>query len=437
MVGLSRGRATADAEDPLEELALLARAAGGRPVAACIQRAPAPHPQTYVGAGKLQEVARLARAHGADLVLADDDLTPSQVRHIEQATGVRTIDRSELILAIFAQRARTREARDQVELAQLEYLLPRLRGMWTHLEKIRGGIGMRGPGEKQIEMDRRLIDRRIEALRARTREILARRDRQIESRGGLFTVALVGYTNAGKSTLMNRLTGAAVSANDRLFETLATRTSRLRLPHGGEALVSDTVGFIRKLPHHLVASFRATLAEAQRADLLLHVVDASALAPLDQIEASERVLDSLGCDRGRVIVVANKIDKPEAAGQVAWLSTGRRRCIAVSAATGAGIPALLAAIEEAAERRRRTLHLTCSPAEGALLAALRRKGRILSEGLDAGARYRVKARLAPSDWLCIRPLGRDKIRARWTDGGAASRAARGGGNPGESAGHGA
>ncbi len=422
LIGILRGPAAAGQarevdEESLKELRDLAAAAGGVPVGSCLQRASAPHPQTYLGTGKVKDLADMARRLSADLILADDDLTPAQVRQIEAATNTRTIDRSELILAIFAQRARTREAHDQVELAQLEYLLPRLKGMWTHLEKIKGGIGMRGPGEKQIEIDRRLIDRKIQALRKRTGAIVARRDREVASRAREFSTALVGYTNAGKSTLMNRLTGAGVVANDRLFETLATRTCRLALPHGGTVLVSDTIGFIRKLPHHLISSFRATLSEAQSADLLLHVIDASALSPqpAEQLAASEEVLQSLGRAPSHTIIVANKMDKGIADGSLAWLERRARAVVPVSALTGDGVPELFAEIEKAVEERRRTLHLTCWAGDGALLSALRQRGRILSQHLRGGTRYHIKARLAPDDWFCIRPLGRDTIRARWKE----------------------
>lgn len=413
LMGLSP-RPLQPGEDPLEELAALTEAAGGIPVGSCVQRAEAPHPRTYLGTGKVQELGEQARKLRANLLVADDDLTPAQVRSIEEATRVRTIDRSELILAIFAQRARSREARDQVELAQLEYLMPRLKGMWTHLERVQGGIGMRGPGEKQIEIDRRLLDRKVQALRERARQIQDRRDREVASRGREFSVALVGYTNVGKSSLMNRLTGAGVVANDRLFETLSTRTSRLGLPHGGSVVVSDTVGFIRKLPHHLVASFRATLAEAQAADLLLHVVDASTPDPEGQMAASEEVLRSLGYDPARTFVVANKIDRAPP-GAVGSLSGQGRVVVAVSARTGEGMADLVAKIEEAVEKRRRTLTLVCGVGEGALLAALRRRGRILSEILKDEGRYQVRARIAPEDWFGIRSLARDTIRVRWKD----------------------
>lgn len=411
LMGLSRRPLHPD-EDVLEELAALTEAAGGIPVGSCIQRADAPHPRTYLGTGKIAELGEQAKLLKANLIVADDDLTPAQVRSIEEVTNVRTIDRSEMILAIFAQRARSREAKDQVELAQLEYLMPRLKGMWTHLERVQGGIGMRGPGEKQIEIDRRLLNKKVQLLRERARQIVARRDREVTSRGREFSVAIVGYTNVGKSTLMNHLTRAGVVANDRLFETLSTRTSRLSLPRGGSALVSDTVGFIRKLPHHLVASFRATLAEAQAADLLLHVVDASAPDPDGQLAASQEVLQSLGYDPARVVIVANKIDQAPPEG-LAWLSRQARAFVSVSARTGLGIPALVDTIEAAVEERRQTLSLNCSVAEGALLAALRRRGRILSEVLKDGNRYQIKVRLIPDDWFYMRSLARDTIRVRW------------------------
>src|SRR5205807_3676983 len=239
----------------------------------------------------------------------DNDLSPAQVRNLEKATTVKVIDRSELILDIFASRARSVEARLQVELAQLEYALPRLRRMWTHLSRYTGGIGLRGPGETQLEEDRRLVALRIRDLRGRLVEVQARKEREVRSRQEEHTVSLVGYTNAGKSTLMHALTGAGVYVEDKLFSTLDTRTRQWHLKDWGRVLLSDTVGFIRDLPHHLVASFKATLEETRQARLLLHVVDASNPAAEDQIKAVNGVLKELGCGKKPTLLVFNKVDQ--------------------------------------------------------------------------------------------------------------------------------
>src|SRR5262249_39767398 len=256
--------------DPLEELRGLATTAGATVVGGMTQRRVKIVPASYIGKGKLTELQEQVEATDADVVIFDNDLSPGQVRNLEKATGIKVIDRSELILDIFATRARSHEARLQVELAQLEYSLPRLRRMWTHLSRFTGGIGLRGPGETQLEEDRRLVDQRIRDLRHRLAEVQARKEREVRSRNEEHTVSLVGYTNAGKSTRMNALTGAGVYVEDKLFSTLDTRTRQWRLPDWGRVLLSDTVGFIRELPHHLIASFKATLEEARQARLLLH-----------------------------------------------------------------------------------------------------------------------------------------------------------------------
>ncbi|HID75553.1 MAG TPA: GTPase HflX, partial [Planctomycetaceae bacterium] len=260
---------------PLEELEGLAGAAGTRVVGHVTQRRQVPDAATYLGRGKVEELKRLAAATRADVIIFDNDLTPAQTRNLEKAIAVKVIDRTELILDIFASRARTHEARLAVELAQLEYSMPRLKRMWTHLSRQRNGVGLRGPGEKQLEVDRRLVERRITDLRSEPEVIHRRKAREVRARRGLMTVCLVGYTNAGKSTLLNAVTGACVHTQDALFATLDTRTRRWQLPGWGPVLLSDTVGFIRDLPHHLIASFKATLEEARQADLLLHVADAS------------------------------------------------------------------------------------------------------------------------------------------------------------------
>ncbi|MGD9649002.1 MAG: GTPase HflX, partial [Pirellulales bacterium] len=262
-------------DDPLEELGGLATTAGARVLGQLVQRREVPDKTTYLGKGKVDELKQHVEALDADVVLFDNDLSPAQTRNLERGLGVKVLDRTELILDIFAGRARTHEARLAVELAQLQYALPRLKRMWTHLSRLKMGIGMRGPGEKQLEVDRRLVEKRIHDLKDELNEIQRRRQRQVEARYDRMTVSLVGYTNAGKSTLMNAMTGAGVLAEDKLFATLDTRTRRWMLPGWGPVLLSDTVGFIRDLPHHLIASFKATLEEARQANLLLHVADAS------------------------------------------------------------------------------------------------------------------------------------------------------------------
>src|SRR5205085_5904317 len=264
------------------------------------------------GQGKLQELKELVQSADADVVVFDNDLTPAQIRNLEKATEVKVLDRSELILDIFATRAQTHEARLQVELAQLEYAMPRLRKMWTHLSRQVAGavsIGMRGPGETQLEVDRRLSAKRIRDLKERLAAIQKRKEREVAARKGEHTISLVGYTNAGKSTLMNALTGAGVVAKDQLFSTLDTRTRQWAIKDWGRVLLSDTVGFIRDLPHHLVASFKATLEEARQARLLLHVVDASNLHAEEHIQAVTAVLKELDCDSRPTLLVLNKIDQ--------------------------------------------------------------------------------------------------------------------------------
>ena len=295
-------------DDPLEELHGLAETAGARVVGRLIQKRQTPDMTTYLGRGKVDELSALTSANDAEVVLFDNDLNPGQKRNLEKELKVKVLDRTELILDIFANRARTHEARLAVELAQLQYALPRLKQMWSHLSRIKKGIGMRGPGEKQLEEDRRIVERRIRDLRQELAVVERRREQQVASRREHMKVSLVGYTNAGKSTLLNALTGSDIYAADKLFATLDTRTRRWELPSWGPVLLSDTVGFIRKLPHHLIASFRATLEEARQADLLLHVADASSPEVIEQIAAVYSVLQELGIEEKRSVLVLNKID---------------------------------------------------------------------------------------------------------------------------------
>ncbi|MCY3021358.1 MAG: GTPase HflX [Planctomycetota bacterium] len=297
-------------EEPLEELQRLAETAGAEVVGTVVQHLRQFNPATYIGKGKVEEVKELALERGAKCILFDHDLLPSQGRNLDQATALKVMDRTELILDIFASRARTRMAMVQVSIALFEYRLPRLKRLWTHLERQTGGIGLRGgPGERQLEVDRRKIEKHLYDLRNELREMEARKERMVRARArDHFLVSLVGYTNAGKSTLMKALTGEDVFIEDRLFATLDTKTSLLKLGGGLHALLSDTVGFLRRLPHHLVASFHATLEEARTADLLLHVADASSPLVRGQIDAVQGVLREIGAANRETLLVLNKVD---------------------------------------------------------------------------------------------------------------------------------
>ena len=309
LVGVpSRSEAHYVADEHLHELARLTDTAGGEVVGSLVQRLDAPHPRYYLGEGKAKLLAELVLERDANLVIFDEELSPAQGKNLEEVLKVRVMDRSELILDIFATRARSSEARMQVELAQLEYLLPRLRRMWSHLSRIRGGIGLRGPGETQLETDRRLIGTRIGELKRKLRDVAKARAIQRKSREGLFRVAFVGYTNAGKSSLLRALSGADLLIEDRLFATLDSATRNVDIGEGYTALVTDTVGFIRKLPHHLVASFRSTLEEAGEADVLLHVVDSSRPDWEEQRRVVLDVLEDLSLNDREHVLVFNKID---------------------------------------------------------------------------------------------------------------------------------
>jgi GTP-binding protein HflX len=334
-------------DDPLEELRGLATTAGAVVVGGLVQKRLKINPATYIGRGKLIELQQQAEAADADVIIFDNDLSPGQGRNLEKATETKVLDRSELILDIFATRAQSVEARLQVELAQLEYSLPRLRKMWTHLSPMKGGIGLRGPGETQLEEDRRLVDQRIRDLKSKLSEVQARREREVRSRSEELTVSLVGYTNAGKSTLMNALTGAGVYVEDKLFSTLDTRTRQWHLRDWGRVLLSDTVGFIRDLPHHLIASFRATLEEARQARLLLHVVDASNPVAEEQIKSVNKVLEELDCGKKPTLLVLNKVDQLTDRSYLDVLMQHHPRAVAISGATGQGLDALRDAVIEA------------------------------------------------------------------------------------------
>src|SRR5438876_8796601 len=297
------------AEEHLDELEELIESAGGVAVLKILAKRIAPGAATWIGSGKAEEIKRLATKERASLIVFDDDLSPAQTRNLERITEVKVIDRSALILDIFASRARSREARTQVELAQLEYMLPRLTRQWSHLERQAGGIGTRGVGETQLEIDRRIVRNKISQLKGELQKIEQTRQTQRKSRAAAFTVALVGYTNAGKSTLFNRLTAGGAVAVDKLFATLDAKSQRTSFPMPRPTVIIDTVGFIRKLPHHLVASFRSTMEEAVSADLVLHVIDMSHPQFEEQREVGQQVLRDLGVDDARVLEVMNKADR--------------------------------------------------------------------------------------------------------------------------------
>jgi GTP-binding protein HflX len=351
LVGVLLPDSSADPSAPLDELASLAQTAGAVVVDRVIQKRESIDAATFIGRGKVIEIARLVKKHSADVVIFDHDLSPNQLRDVERVCDCKILDRSELILDIFASRARTAEAQLQVALAQLEYTYPRLRHMWSHLERIGAGagagVGARGPGEMQLEIDRRLVRDKVSDLKRRIAEVQSRKSREVSARRmGHFTVSLVGYTNAGKSTLFNTLTGADTFVEDRLFATLDTKTRRWRLGEAHWALVSDTVGFVRDLPHHLVASFKATLEEATHADLLLIVVDASDPRSPDQLKAVQKVLLEIGCSGQDAILVLNKIDAVKQREDLAYWRRQFPQAMEVSARDGTGVMTLARTVRE-------------------------------------------------------------------------------------------
>ena len=384
-----------DADDELAEVRELARTAGVEPVGAVVQHRARPAQRTYVGKGKLEELKQRFKEVGAESLLVDDELEPSQQRFLENALDTRVVDRTQLILDIFAQHATSAEGKLQVELAQLEYNLPRMRGMWQHLERLGGGVGTRGPGESQLESDRRTARRRISLLRLRLKELEKQRAtrRQERRRNETPTIALAGYTNVGKSTLLNALTGAEVSVEDQLFHTLDPTTRGFEY-EGRRYLLTDTVGFIRRLPHHLVEGFASTLEETLVADVVLHVVDAS--APDDeqdrQREAVDDVLHEIGAGELPVVVVLNKIDRVDPLGR-RRLSNRFPDAPQVSALTGEGLEALKAELARRFEDRWERVRLLVPYADGGRLAELYALGTPIEEREDTPDGVLVVARL--------------------------------------------
>jgi GTP-binding protein HflX len=365
----------------LEELARLAETAGGEVVGAVTQKRDKPDPVYYVGKGKAHEIRGLAAQLRADLVLVDSEITPSQEHNLEDATGVGVLGRSAIILDIFAMRARSREGKIQVELAQLNYLLPRLTGKGTELSRLGGGIGTRGPGETKLSVDRRHIRKRLQVLKRAVQRLERRRavERQHRQEAGIPTVALVGYTNAGKSTLLNALSGAEVFVEDRLFATLDPTVRRVTLPGGRDILVVDTVGFIRNLPHQLVTAFHATLEEAVQADVLVHVTDASHPQMEDQIEAAQRVLAELDCAGKPTVMAFNKLDRALDRAGLGERVARERYGVAISAVTREGLDELLRLVAERLEQALVPVDLVIPLSAQDLLSEAHDRGRVLSE----------------------------------------------------------
>ena len=400
-MGTPRGaEGEAEAREHLAELARLTDTAGGVVVGEVVQRIRAPSSRYYLGKGKAAELAEMVRDQEAELVIFDDELTPAQGKNLEELCEVRVMDRAELILDIFATRARSYEARMQVELAQLQYLLPRLRRMWIHLSRIRGGIGLRGPGETQLETDRRLIGTRIAELRRKLKSVARAQATQRKGRQGHFRVALVGYTNAGKSSLLQALSGSEQFVEDRLFATLDASTRLVPLGDGFEALLTDTVGFIRKLPHHLIASFRTTLEEAREADVLLHVIDASHPDRDNHRTVVHGVLEELGLSRRPRILVYNKTDllAPEdllALKKMVAVARGSRRALYTSAVVPATLEPLRGELRARIREGLREVHVQLPASEGRTLAALYEEGEVLSRSED-GCTVSVVAKAPPA-----------------------------------------
>lgn len=390
------------------EMASLCETAGTRVVARIVQKLDRPHAAMFIGKGKVDEIKELVKSERANAVVFHCDLTGAQIRNLEKTLETKVVDRTEIILDIFASRARTKQAKLQVELAQLEYSLPRLRRMWEHLSRYEGGIGTRGPGEKQLEDDKRIIRDKITFLRRELKTIEEHTQRIIDGRKDSVCVSIVGYTNAGKSTLFNALTGENTFVEEQLFATLDTRTRKAALPSGREILLSDTVGFIRNLPHHLVASFHATLEEAVTADLLLHVVDISQ-ADVDQLmSAVDAVLKDIKCADKPTYLVLNKIDrlaeihgKEDADYILKSFLKGHKDCIAISAKNGTGLDFLLQKIDLFTRLDQCEIRVSFPITDGNLFAVMNRDAEIFSQEFK-GERVIISARIKNNLWQKIK-----------------------------------
>ncbi len=370
-----------DAQASMEELYALAESAGAEVVGSMIQKLDKPIGASYVGSGRLEELVEMCKAQEIDLIIADDELTPVQIRTIEDATDVRVIDRTMLILDIFALRANSKEGKLQVEAAQLRYMLPRLTGKGIQMSRQGGGIGTRGPGESKLETDRRHIRRKLESLEEKLDEIEKRREqlRRRRKKEGVITAAIVGYTNAGKSTLMNFLTDAGVIEKDQLFATLDPTSRALKLPNGVSVMLIDTVGFVRRLPHQLVKAFRSTLEEAATADIIINVCDASSEEALLHLDVTKKLLEELGCADTPMITVYNKSDLLDSSAVITGISGG----VHISAKKGTGIDALLTAIEDNLPVRMHRVKLLLPFDKAGLAAEIRKSGTLFSEEYTA------------------------------------------------------
>ncbi|KAA1188966.1 GTPase HflX [Pseudohalioglobus sediminis] len=397
-------------EDPreFEELVL---SAGGDPAAYLMGQRSAPHPRTFVGSGKLEEIREAVALHEAEVVMFNHSLSPSQERNLEQELKCRVLDRTGLILDIFAQRARTHEGKLQVELAQLQHMSTRLVRGWTHLERQKGGIGLRGPGETQLETDRRLLRVRIKSITARLEKVHKQREqgRRSRRRQEIPTVSLVGYTNAGKSTLFNYITESGVYAADQLFATLDPTLRRVELDNVGPVVLADTVGFIAHLPHKLVEAFKATLEETLNADLLLHVIDAASDEREDNIFQVHDVLSEIGADQIPRLEVFNKLDLLEQSPRIDRNADGRPERVWLSAATGEGVELLLQAVSELIGQDMVNEELELTPEQGSLRAALYRLGAVEAENYSDDGVAHLQVRLPRADWNRLMKKGPEPL----------------------------
>lgn len=417
VAAILRGR---DTGDDLVELSALAESAGAIVVDRFQQKIRTINPGLYIGKGKAEQLAGRVKRFKADVVIFDNNLSPAQIRDLEKIIKVKVLDRSELILDIFATKAKTKQAKLQVSLAQLEYTYPRLTRMWSHLDTVTGaaggtaagavgGIGTRGTGEQQLEIDRRLVSKRITELKRELAKIDKRKIREIEARRGQFKICLVGYTNAGKSTLLNALTGSDVMVEDKLFATLDTRTRKWRPDKGVDLLLSDTVGFVRNLPHQLVASFKATLEEAVNADLLLHIVDVSNHEALKQVESVNVVLDEIGCGKKPALVVLNKVDVVKDISRLETLQTIFPDSASISAKSGVGFNKLSEAVLHRYKGNELLMRVSSNQSNGKVQSFLRAQGCVMSEIYRDGM-VTIEARLGKNQLGELKRLGAAELQ---------------------------